>query len=60
VILPEDILKSQPYSYEFCVNQAKFTCEQLKTFEELESFRKAKGYKFGWTIYRCHEKDIEI
>jgi superfamily II DNA or RNA helicase len=33
---------------------------KLGTFDELEGFRKAKGYKFGWTIYKCLELGIGI
>ena len=33
---------------------------KCKTFEELDLFRKAKKYKFGWTIHRAMELDIPI
>ena len=34
--------------------------KKCRTFEELERFRKAKKYKFGWTIHRAVELDIPI
>ena len=34
--------------------------KKCKTFEELERFRKAKGYKFGWSFYRAKELHIPI
>ena len=48
VILQE--ISERPYSdYKKC-----------RTFEELELFRKAKKYKFGWTIHRALEMQIPI
>ena len=34
--------------------------KKCQTFEELELFRKAKKYKFGWTIHRAVEMHIPI
>jgi len=34
--------------------------KKCKTFEELEWFRKAKGYKPGWSFYRAREQHIPI
>ena len=34
--------------------------KKCRTFEELEQFRKAKGYKPGWSYYRAKEMHITI
>jgi RNA polymerase subunit RPABC4/transcription elongation factor Spt4 len=34
--------------------------KKCKTFEELERFRKAKGFKPGWTYYCAKELHIQI
>lgn len=46
----QDMLKNKPYTY----------IKELKTWSEIEEFRKAKGYKFGWSIRQCVEKNIDI
>jgi hypothetical protein len=33
---------------------------KINSFEDMEKFRKAKGYKFGWTIRKCLELNIVI
>lgn len=45
-----DILKAMPTNY----------YKQIGTFEEMELFRKAKGYKFAWTLHKCIEQNIDI
>lgn len=32
----------------------------IKTFEDMCIFQKAKGYKFGWTIRKCYDQKISI
>jgi superfamily II DNA or RNA helicase len=49
-ITREDLLRKKKYDY----------YQRLKTFEELDEFRKAKNYKFSWTLHKCKELEIEI
>lgn len=49
-ITRRDLLKNKPYSYS----------KELQTWEDIEEFRKAKGYKFGWSIRQCIERNISI
>ena len=46
----EDLLKNKPYSY----------VKELRTWDEIEEFRKARGYKFMWSIRQCIERHIDI
>jgi superfamily II DNA or RNA helicase len=47
-IVSADILRGKPYdSYRDC-----------GTFDELERFRKAKGYKFAWSVFKAAELNI--
>lgn len=46
----EDFLRLKPYGY----------YKEIKTFEEMRRFQKAKKYKFAWTIRKCVELGIEI
>ena len=34
--------------------------KRCKTFAELEIFRKAKGYKFGWSLHKAAEMGLEL
>ena len=34
--------------------------KELKTFEQMCKLQKAKKYKFGWTIRKCVERNIEV
>lgn len=45
-----DVLKIKPNNY----------YREIKTFDEMELFRKAKGYKFAWTLHKCIEQNIDI
>ena len=46
----EDLIRAKPYEeYKKCTS-----------FEELDSFRKAKGYKFLWTIRKAIELNIKL
>ena len=45
-----DMLRRKPYSH----------YRQLRTWEELEAFRMAKGYKLFWSIYKALELNIEV
>lgn len=49
-IKSEDILKAKPY------NEYK----KIDNWEDMERFRKAKKYKFMWSIRKCLELGIEI
>lgn len=45
-----DLLKLQPANY----------YKQIKTFDEMKLFCKAKGYKFAWCIHKCIELGISV
>lgn len=45
-----DKLKIQPHDY----------YKELKTFDQVKEFQKAKGYKFAWALHKCQELKIKI
>lgn len=51
---PEELrqmnLREKPYSYS----------QELRTFEEMDEFRQARGYQFVWTLYQCKHLGIPI
>ncbi len=50
VITSEDVLKNLPYS----------AYRDINSFENMERFRKARGYKFPWSIRKCLELGIAV
>jgi len=45
-----DIIKAMPYT----------AYKTMTTFDEIKAFQSARGYKFGWTLHKCKEQQIEI
>lgn len=48
--IKKEMFKNEPYAH----------YQDIKTFEDMCIFQKAKGYKFGWTIRKCYEQKISI
>lgn len=48
--IKKEMFKNAPYA----------NYQDIKTFDEMCIFQKAKGYKFGWTIRKCNELGIAI
>ena len=49
-IQKQEILKNASYN----------EYQKFKTFEEMEAFRKARGYKIQWSIRKCDELGIKV
>lgn len=46
----EMIMKAKPFNY----------YKKIRTFDDMVSFQKAKGYKFGFVLHKCIELGISI
>jgi hypothetical protein len=45
-----DILRRKPHDH----------YRNIKTFDDMQMFQKAKGYKFAWVLHKCMELNITI
>ncbi len=55
-----DVILKELDKNEFTASTKYNEHRNIKTFEDMCKFQKAKGYKFGWCIRKCLELDIPV